>query len=153
MGLRLRFSGSDRERVARDWPVWWEGALDRPMVVLEFTERLDRYDPQCASVFLGDYPMDLPVAKTLDEFIPRLKNTHYLGDSFPRFWPNYGSGIVAAFAGVQVHPAWDSTRFTSGQSDPITDLRVAIDKENSWWRRVFEITRAAVNLWGRELGG
>ncbi len=79
MGLRLRFSESDWERIWHDWTAWWEGALDRPMVVLECTERLDRYDPQCASVFLGNYPMDTPAATILDEFVPRLENTHYLG--------------------------------------------------------------------------
>ncbi len=121
------------------------------MVVLECTERLDRYDPQCASVFLGNYPMETPAATILDEFVPRLENTHYLGDSFPRFWPNFGPGIVAAFAGAQVQPAWDTTWFTPGQSGPITDLRVAIDWENPWWRRVYGITQAAINRWGREL--
>ncbi|HEX7541597.1 MAG TPA: hypothetical protein VF352_05650, partial [Anaerolineales bacterium] len=129
------------------------GELERPLVVLECIERLDRYDPHCASIFLGNYPLDTPADELLNEFIPRLENTHYLGDSFPLFWPNFGPGIVAAFAGAQVHPAWDTTWFTPGQPGPIVDLRVASNWQSPWWLRVTEITQAAVNRWGRELAG
>jgi hypothetical protein len=151
MNLGLRFSEADWERIRRDWTEWWAGELGRPLVVLECTERLDRYDPHYANVFLGNYPLDIPADTILDEFVPRLENTYYLGDAFPRFWPNFGPGIVAAFAGAQVHPAWDTTWFTPGNSGIITNLRIDIDWQNPWWRRVFEITQTAVNRWGREL--
>jgi hypothetical protein len=93
----------------REWTAWWAGELDRPLVLLECIKPQDRHDPHCASVFLGNHPLDTPADTILNEFVPRLENTHYLGDSFPRFWPNFGPGIVAAFAGAQVHPAWDTT--------------------------------------------
>ena len=89
----------------------------------------------------------MPADELLNEFVPRLENTHYFGNSFPRFWPNFGPGIVAAFAGAQVHPAWDTTWFTPGKPSPIADLRVASDWQSPWWRRVYEITQAAVNRW------
>ena len=151
MSLRLRFSESDWECIARDWSAWWAGGLDRPIIVLECLDYLDRYDPHCAAVFLGNYPLDTSAEAILTEFTTRLENTHYLGDSFPRFWPNFGPGIVAAFAGAQVHPAWDTTWFTPGQTVPLTGLHVDCDWQNPWWRRVDEITQAAVNRWGSEL--
>lgn len=152
MPLNLRFTEADWERVARDWPAWWAGELERPLVVLECIERLDSYDPHCASVFLGNYPLDAPIDPILDEFIPRLENTHYLGDSFPCFWPNFGPGIAAAFTGkANVHPAWDTTWFTPAQSGPVTGLRVEADWSNPWWRRVEAFTRAAAERWGGEL--
>jgi hypothetical protein len=76
---------------------------------------MDRYDSVCANVFPGNYPQDMPADNMLTEFAPRLENTHYLGDSFPRFWPNFEPGLVAAFAGAQVHPTWDITWFTPGK--------------------------------------
>ncbi len=151
MALNLRFTAADWERIARDWPAWWAGELERPMVVLECLENLDRYDPHCAAVFLGNYPLDTLADAILDEFTTRLENTHYLGDSFPRYWPNFGPGIVAAFAGAQVHPAWDTTWFTPGPSVPLTDLHVDCDWQNPWWRRVDEITQAAARRWGSQL--
>lgn len=151
MSLHLRFSESDWERIARNWSAWWAGELDCPLVVLECLDNLDRYDPYCASVFLGNYPLDKPADEVLDEFVPRLENTWYLGDSFPRFWPNLGPGIVAAFAGAQVHPAWDTTWFTPEKAGEIADLRVAINWKNVWWQRVSNITQAVVNCWGQDL--
>jgi hypothetical protein len=151
MSLRLRFSDSDWERIERDWTAWWAGELERPIVVLECTGRLDRYDPHCSAVFLGNYPLDTPAETILNEFIPRLENTHFLGDSYPRFWPNFGPGIVAAFAGAQVHPAWDTTWFTPGGSVSLSDLRVATNWQDPWWQHVLQVTQEAVNCWGREL--
>jgi len=151
MPLNLRFSESDWERIERDWSAWWAGELERPLVVLECVEVLDRYDPHCASVFLGNYPLDMPAEDILDEFVPRLENTHYLGDSFPRFWPNFGPGVVSAFAGAQVHPSWDTTWFSPGKTGSVTDLSVTCDWQNPWWRRVYEITQAAVARWGSQL--
>jgi hypothetical protein len=151
MTLKLRFSEADWECIRRDWAAWWTGELERPLVVLECLEYLDRYDPHCAGTFLGNYPLDAPAEAILNEFIPRLENTHYLGDAFPRFWPNFGPGIVAAFAGAQVHPAWDTTWFTPGPSVPLADLHVTANWQNSWWLRVVEFTRAAIERWGAEL--
>jgi 5-methyltetrahydrofolate--homocysteine methyltransferase len=155
MSLRLQFSEADWERTGREWSAWWAGELERPLVVLECIEPENRYDLHCSSVFLGNYPMETPADVLLNEFMSRLENTVYLGDSFPRFWPNYGPGIVAAFAGAQVHPAWDTTWFTPGQPGSIENLRVANDlpnlDNNPWWQRVVETTREAVDRWGMEV--
>jgi 5-methyltetrahydrofolate--homocysteine methyltransferase len=151
MPLNLRFSSSDWERISRDWRAWWAGELDRPLVVLECLENLDRYDPHYAGIFLENYPLDTPADKILDEFVTRIENTHFLGDSYPRYWPNFGPGIVAAFAGAQVHPAWDTTWFSPAQCGAISDLHVACDGQNPWLRRVEEFTHAALARWGSEL--
>jgi hypothetical protein len=151
MSLHLRFNGSDWERIRRDWNTWWAGELDRPLLVVECIENLDRYQPHFASTFLVNFPPDQPVDDILDEFIPHLEATHYLGDSFPRFWPNFGPGIVAAFTGAKVHPAWDTTWFTPGDVGLLSDLHVRMDWENPWWVRVKEITRTAVARWGKDL--
>jgi len=151
MPLSLRFSKSDWQRIACDWNAWWAGELERPLIVLECLEILDRYDPHYASTFLSNYSLDLPVGNILDEFVTHIENTHYLGDSFPRYWPNFGPGIVAAFAGAQVHPAWDTTWFSPAWNCPLADLRVAIDEHNPWLLRVEEFTRTATVQWGDEL--
>jgi hypothetical protein len=151
MSLHLRFSGSDWQRIRRDWNAWWTGELERPLLVVECLENLDRYYPHFASTYLGNYPSDQPVDAILDEFIPRLEATHFLGDSFPRFWPNFGPGIVASFSGAHVHPAWDTTWFTPGEVGPLADLHVRMDWQNPWWGRVRGVTRAASARWGNYL--
>lgn len=151
MTLRLRFPEQGWERIARDWSAWWAGELHRPPVVLECVEPEDLARPHFASTVLGRYPLDMPADELLDVFVPRLEATHYLGDSFPRFWPNFGPGIVAAFAGAQVRPTVDTTWFTPGQSSPLASLHVCADWQDVWWQRVYEVTRAAVERWSGQL--
>jgi hypothetical protein len=151
MTLRLRFPDSGWERIARDWSAWWAGELGRPLVVLECIEQDDIYEAHFAGTFLGNFPVETPVDEILNTFVTRIEATHYLADSFPRFWPNYGPGIVAAFAGAQVHPAWDTTWFSPVQTGPVTGLHVSCDWENAWWQRMFEVTRAAMERWGDQL--
>ncbi len=147
----LRFPESDWERIGRDWAAWWAGELARPLVVLECIEPEDSHNPHYAGTFLGNYPLDMPADEVLDIFAPRLEATHFLGDAFPRFWPNFGPGIVAAFAGAQLHPAADTTWFSPGKTGSVAHLSVSCDWQNPWWRRVCEITQAALERWGSQL--
>ncbi len=34
MGINVRFTPDDWQRIRRDWSAWWAGELDRPMVIL-----------------------------------------------------------------------------------------------------------------------
>lgn len=151
MSLRLRFADDGWERIAEDWSAWWTGELDRPLVVLECVEPEDRQKPHFASTFLSNFPPDSPADDILDLLAPRLEATHYLGDAFPRFWPNFGPGIVAAFAGAQVQPRADTTWFLPAHTGPIAELHVSVDWQNVWWQRVWEVTQAAVVRWGGQL--
>ncbi len=150
MTLRLHFSEKDWERIARDWAAWWSGELDRPLVVLECIEPENEHTPHYASTFLGNHP-DLSADEALDMFIPRLEATHHLGDAFPRFWPNFGPGVAAAFAGARVHSAPDTMWFSPARAGALADLHVACDWHNPWWRRVAAVTEAAVRRWGKQL--
>lgn len=151
MALKLQFSEKRWQRVESVWAEWWAGELDRPLVVLECVEWADLLTPHYASTFLGNYPLDLPPGELLELFVPRLEATHWLGDAFPRFWPNFGPGIVAAFAGARVHPVPDTTWFSPKQTGAIEELRVTCEAQNAWWQRVYEVTLAAVQRWGRQL--
>jgi len=150
-GLAFRFSEERWQAMEPAWTAWWAGELERPLVVLECVEPECAHTPHYASTFLGNYPLDLPADVLLDRFVPRLQATHWLGDAFPRFWPNFGPGVVAAFAGACAHPVPDTTWFSPGDSCRIEDLHVACDPLNPWWQRVREVTRAAADRWGRRL--
>jgi len=150
MTLHLRFPDDGWERLARDWSAWWAGELERPLVVLECSEQEDRPKPHFASTFLGNFPT-MPADDLLSLFEPRLAATHYLGDSFPRFWPNFGPGIIAAFAGAELHPTAVTTWFTPASTGPAAGYHVRMDWHNRWWQRVQEITAAASERWGQQL--
>src|SRR5512143_2242708 len=98
MPLKLHFPEHGWEAIQQNWSAWWAGELERPLVVLECIEPQDERTPQYASTFLGSYGVDPAVDELLGLFIPRMEATYWMGDAFPHFWPNFGPGIVAAFA-------------------------------------------------------
>jgi len=149
--LDLHFPEAGWTTIEQTWAAWWAGELDRPLVVLECVEPEDAHTPHYASTFLGNYPLEMPADQLLDLLAPRLEATHWLGDAFPRLWPNFGPGVVAAFAGAHVRPVPDTTWFSPDHAGPISGLRVSCHPHNRWWRRVCEVTRAAVERWRRQL--
>jgi len=151
MTLNLKFPDDGWETIAHNWSAWWAGELDRALIVLECVEPQDESTPHYASTFLGNYGLDIPVDELLDLFIPRLQAIHYLGDAFPRFWPNFGPGIVAAFAGAQLHAVHDTTWFSPRFKGDIAHLTVGRTDQDAWLRRVITITQAAVERWGKQL--
>ncbi len=151
MQLSLHFPEAAWETIRRTWSAWWAGELDRPLIVLECIEPDNNTTLHYSSTYLGNYSTDLTAEELLELFIPRLQATHYLGDAFPRFWPNFGPGILAAFAGASVHIAQDTTWFSSLDSEDILDLHIDLQAENPWWRRVKAVTQAAVELWRHQL--
>ena len=61
--------------------------------------------------FTSDFPLDVAVDRVLNYYESPLQATRYYGDAFPKWWPNYGPGIVAGFLGAQVHCAPDTVWF------------------------------------------
>jgi hypothetical protein len=151
MPLRLHFPEYGWDSITQDWSAWWAGELGRALVVLECFEPQDETTPHYASTFLGNYRLEIAAEELLNLFIPRLEATYYLGDAFPRFWPNFGPGVVAAFAGAHLHPVEDTTWFSPGDNEEISRYHVGLLPDNPWWLRVKEVTQEAVNQWGDQL--
>jgi 5-methyltetrahydrofolate--homocysteine methyltransferase len=151
MTLNLNFPDNGWESIAHNWSAWWAGELDRALVVLECVEPQDESSPHYASTFLGNFSLNIPIDDLLNLFIPRLQAIHYLGDAFPRFWPNFGPGIVAAKAGARLHAVPDTTWFSPSFEGEINHLTVGKAEQNAWWQRVISTTRAAVERWGTQL--
>ncbi len=38
MGINLRFTEGDWERIERDWKAWWAHELDRALIMIESTD-------------------------------------------------------------------------------------------------------------------
>jgi len=146
--MQLHFTDEDWARIERDWTAWWAGELDRPLVMVE---RVDppadpaRPHPICFAAYYG---LDMPVDELLDRYQAELEVTHWYGDAFPKWWPNFGPGIAAAFLGARAHATPDTVWFDVLAPRPIADLRPAYDPFNPWWQRVCEVTERAVARWG-----
>jgi len=151
MTIQLHFTDEDWTRVERDWAAWWAGELDRPMVVIEYDEVPPGADLPEAPAFVTNLPPGLTADQVVDRYQARLEHTRWAGDAFPKWLPNYGPGIGAAFLGCRVRPAPDTVWFEPPRNVPLEDLHFEYDADNAWWRRVQNVTRAAVTRWGRDV--
>ncbi len=151
MDLKLRFPESGWQTIQRDWSAWWAGEIERPLVVLECIEAKESSTPHYASTSLGNFGTKADIEDLLDMFVGRLEATHYLGDAYPRFWPNFGPGILAAFTRAELHAVEDTTWFSPGENVELAGLHIELDENNPWWRQVKTVTEKAAERWGDQL--
>lgn len=144
------FSDEDWERVERDAQAWWAGELERPLVYLSV------FPPIAARPYsyMSNYPLDMPADEVLDRYEPLLTTQRYYADAFPWLWINFGPGIVAGFLGASVHSVTEPSEtvwFMPAVGRAAIPSHLSYDAENVWWKRVKELTAAAVERYGKHL--
>ena len=148
MSFRLHFSPADWERIARDYGAWWAHELDRPLV--QITEKVSTPCPAYPEEheFTSNYPWSMSAEEVIAALTPRLEATRYYGDAFPRWWPNFGPGVMAAFLGARAHSVTETVWFEPAERREAQDIHLCYQPDNPWWHRVVALTRAAVDAWG-----
>ena len=146
----VRFAERDWERVHRDWAAWWEGELQRPLVVMHGFQWPAKPLPR-VRLIAAKYPAEMTAGEIVDRIYPHLACMRYFGDAFPRWLPYFGPGILAGFLGANVNATDSTVWFSLAREVELSDLKVAYDPDNAWWRRVREMTAAAVRKWGNEV--
>jgi len=144
MASEIRFTPEDWDRIERDYGAWWAGELDRPLVLLTGTEP-DADLPELSG-FLASHP-DLSPEEICERRHAHLCATRFYGDAFPTWFINFGAGALAAFLGSKVNPDGHTVWFEPPEDLAMRDIDPAFDREGYWWRRVVDITRAAVERW------
>ncbi|HSV86844.1 MAG TPA: hypothetical protein VLH85_09735 [Levilinea sp.] len=148
--LNIGFQEEDWERVRRDWSAWWCGELNRPMVFLTGAEPEMLARISEAPEFITNLPPEMPLEEVVARYQSRLEATQYYGDSFPKWWLNFGPGIVAGFSGARVVTAPDTVWFEPYQQVAIEEQQIRYAPDNIWWQRVSGLTRLAVERWGNQ---
>jgi 5-methyltetrahydrofolate--homocysteine methyltransferase len=155
--IQVEFHEEDWARIERDWTAWWEGELDRPLVMIHGYQPRAGEDPRDASLgeyvtgevrFTSEFPSETPIDDVLDFYEVHLERKRYYGDAWPRWWPNFGPGIVAGFLGSRVTPVPGTVWFEPSEETALEDLHPSYDPENVWWQRIRSLTRSAVERWG-----
>ncbi len=145
--MQLHFTPDDWARVERDWSAWWAGELDRPLVMIEHVEPpADPARPFPCRV-AAYYGVGMPADELLDLYEAKLAATRWYGDAFPKWWPDFGPGVTAAFLGAQLHATWDTVWFDTPEPLPLATLPPGRDPANPWWQRVRTVTERAVARW------
>ena len=147
MSIRLHFDEGDWERIKRDYAAWWAHALDRPLVQVMATEHDPGIDYPEIHDFASNYPPEMPAEEVIARVTPHLEATRYYGDAMPRWWANFGPGILAGFLGSRVNSVPETVWFEPCERRAAKDIHLAYLPDNPWWLRVKELTRAAVEAW------
>ena len=131
---------------------WWAGDLDRPVIAWVLDGRdPGRPEPDIpAHGFTAFYDLSVPAEAIVDRWDYDLSCQTFLGDSFPRVWPNFGPGVLAAFLGADLVATADTgTVWFQPQAErEIADVHFEYDPDNVWLRRIEDICLAAVDRWG-----
>lgn len=157
----------DWSELSRAWNEWWAGTLDRPMVMFEYIDPewarafqkkhgLAELPSREASLsFTGQFGFDTPADEVLQFYQDLINHIEFFGDAFPRFWPNYGPGVVAAFLGGEYQITKNTTWITPPKTKdgvsfsdlPLNEITFAHDPQHPLWRRIYSLTAGAVILW------
>jgi len=148
--MGIDFSPARWDAVKKNYALWWEGKLDRPLIytvlggkdpgrALPSTPLLDQSNCHLLSV---------PAKDIIDRIDYELSTQTYLGDSFPFFnMICFGPGIVAAFLGAELDNATGKVWFRPKEIKPIHELHFEYDPNNVWLNRLKDIYREGMKRW------
>lgn len=153
--VQTNFTKERWEEHERNWRAWWDHELDRPLVVMETFQPTSRYEQlrrRYPDVYCpAHFPLDEPAGKVIDFYEAEIESTRFLGDSWPRWWPNFGSGIIAGFLGAELILRPDTVWFQPPEDLDFANLEIAVREDNPWFRRILSLTREAVRRWENEV--
>jgi 5-methyltetrahydrofolate--homocysteine methyltransferase len=152
--LGLEFAADDWFRVEQAWIAWWARDLKRPLIVIEGLTpgaSISITNVHHLGVPAAHLPLEQPAGEVLDYYQESLKAKRFYGDACPKWWPNFGPGIVAGFLGAQVKSTPETVWFEPAHHMNIQDLQLVHAADNVWWQRVQELTRLAVDRWGDQV--
>ena len=151
MAIDVCFGGEDWERIRRDYAAWWNHELGRPLVQVTGSNWSAERPWYPVEGFCSNYDLEMSAEEVIKLYSGHLEATRFYGDAFPRWWVNFGPGMLAGFLGARVHTVPETVWFEPVEDLAIDQLDLRFDPENAWWRRVQEITRCAVEQWGDQV--
>jgi len=141
------FTSADWQRIELDWTSWWDGRLERPLVAIETIPSNSGITLADLYPQLGKYGLSTPVDSVLDQVEANLDQVDYLLDSFPRWWPNFGPGSLAAIMGSELEYVNDTTWFHPLPVDDLYFIQPNFNEASPWWRRHQDFVERAVARW------
>lgn len=151
MSIDIHFTSEDWARIERDWGAFWAGELDRPMVMIEQTHVPEGVVLPEAPGFVPQLPMDMPVDDVVDRYEAHLPYRRCYGDAFPKWFVNFGAGVVAAFLGAKIGVTPETVWFEPETIQELAEIHLQLDEANPCYQRALDISRRAAQRWGKQV--
>ena len=145
------FSQKDWQNIEISWKKWWNHELDRSLLVLEATDPIHGADFSGLSPHLTQYDLSTPENEILDKIEQQLNRIDYIGDAFPKWFPNFGAGFMAAFFGSEPEFNNGTTWFHPSNSENLVELKKPINKNQIWYQRLLNFYQEASKRWAGKI--
>lgn len=151
MAVRTNYDNERWQLHRHNWCDFWAHKLKRPMVVLEtfrpnlkYTDLTQKYPGVgCPAQF----SLDEPAEKVIDFFQAQIESFTYYGDSWPKWFVNFGPGVIAGFLGANVNVRPDTIWFEPPEHFDFEDFDPVFDASNQWYNRIIDLTECALEKW------
>ncbi len=132
------------------WKRWWARDLERPIVIAQDGNAPAGALPAWWGRQLGGVPAGVTPEEIAAAAETALAAIDFHGDDFPKFWMNFGPGVLSACLGGDLHADASTTWFTPGIHAGKAIAEVAIPSRigGPWWERLQAVTRACAARFG-----
>ena len=149
--MPIQFSPQQWTRIQQNYNDWWDGTLERPLVLATLYGCEPNRPRPDAPLLTQETCADLrwSAEELVDRMDYELSKFLWLGDAFPYFNMDcFGPGVLAAMLGARLDNSSGRVWFYPPQEDrPIESIHFEYDPDNLWLRRIKEICRAAAERW------
>lgn len=139
--MNIRFSEKNWEQIEKNWTHFWAGELKRPIVWIECEDGSSPVKDK--HYFIPQYSAEISAEEIIEIETEHLERIHFIGDSFPKFWLNFGAGSAAAYLGSDMRVS-DSTVWFESSGKDLEDIKICSDVESYWYKRVQNVLEAAL---------
>ncbi len=135
-----------------NWDRWFDQSLNRPIIDLRLSHARtpDRPEPsERSDIRFVQFAGDTPVEQIIDQMDYDIAGHKFLGDGYPRTWPNYGAGSLATYLGARCEPSVEGGTVwfhPPCQQEP-ADLHLNLDPDEHWFKHAQAVMRAAIDRW------
>lgn len=137
---KMEFKEDFKEAKERIMAWWDHEIIDRPAIGYYMPR------PDCSNAGMWDHWSCAKnwdaIEKHLDNFESRSKTIYFGAECFPRFFPNYGPGIMASVFGIK--PLFKSNTVWFNQPTKIDEIvplleSVQLNDNNEWYKRLIHV--------------
>lgn len=149
----------DIKEAKERWKAWWDHEIiDRPIISYWAPRPMQKLTAEEVNDFF-DFWCLAKNWDAIDQCIEYFTNTServdYGGEFIPRFFPNYGPGIMASVLGVEpvykedTNTVWFSRQTSIDEIIPLLES-AELNNNNPWYERLTRITEIAARKAGKE---